>query len=91
MVLVALLIGIVFAQSGCNAIRENSRQMVDVFKPSDYADSTDDVSDPWIQQAGVEARGNRPREPIEEPSWYHNLWTTPKTRDIERNMGLDVQ
>ena len=89
--LVTLLSGIVFSQSGCNAMRENSRQLVDVFKPSDYADWTDDVSDPWIQRAGVEARGNRPLDSIDEPHWFHNMLTTPKARDIERNMGIDAR
>jgi hypothetical protein len=89
-VLVSLLIGISFAQSGCTAMRENSRRMVDVFKPSDYADWTNDVSDPWVQEAGAQARGNRPRESLGEPDWFHNMLTSEKARDIERNTGFDA-
>lgn len=86
-----LLIGTFSGMAGCNSMRESSRQMIDVFKPGDYADGTDHFSDPWVQQAGVEARGNRPRESVGEPAMIHNLLTSPKARDIERNVGLDVE
>ena len=88
--LVSLLTVSAFAQSGCNAMRENSRRMVKVFKPNDYADWTDDVSDPWVQQVGAQARGDRPRESLDEPDWLHNMLTSPEARDIERNMGYDA-
>lgn len=84
-----LLAGMVLALAGCNAMRESSRQMIDVFKPSDY--SMGDVEDPWIQRAGVEARGNRPRESVGEPAAMHNFLTSEKARDIERHMGYDVE
>ena len=87
-VMVMLFIGTVFVQSGCNAMRESSRQMVDVFKPSDYAEWSDD---PWVRQAGVEARGNRPRESTGEPPWLYNTLTSQRARDIDRNMGIDVE
>lgn len=88
--LAVLLTATVLSHAGCNSMRESSRQMVSALKPGDYDDGTDDVSDPWIHQAGVEARGNRPRDSVDEPRWFHNMLTTPKARDIERNMGYDV-
>lgn len=90
-ILSGLLTALVVVQAGCNAMRENSRQMIDVFKPGDYEDWTENsTADPWIRQAGVEARGHRERESVGEPDWFHNRLTSEKARDIERNMGYDV-
>ncbi|MGD9856848.1 MAG: hypothetical protein AB7U20_18015 [Planctomycetaceae bacterium] len=55
----------------------------------DYADPSEESSDPWIQQAGSEARGNRPKEKSTEPEWFVNMLRSPKARDIENNLGFE--
>ena len=56
---------------------------------SDYTDPADDIGDPWIQAAGDEARGHRPKEQSDDPDWLRNLMMSPKARDIERNLGFE--
>jgi hypothetical protein len=79
--MIAFLLGL----CGCT----NPRHFWQAMKPGDYSDPTDETGDPWMQQVGVEARGDRPREPDEEPDWFHNSLTSPKARDIERNLGVN--
>jgi hypothetical protein len=48
----------------------------------------DETVDPWIDEAGVEARGDRPRE--KDPDrWFKNYFQSEKARSIERNLGID--
>jgi hypothetical protein len=63
-------------------------KMWQAMKPGDYADPTDSPGDPWIEQAGTEARGDRPRESHGEPEWFHDALTSPKARSIEQNVGI---
>jgi hypothetical protein len=67
---------------------QNPGQFWHALKPGDYADPTANAGDPWIEQAAVEARGDRPREYHEEPAFFHNLVTSEKARSIEENMGI---
>ena len=76
----AVLLGL----CGC----KNSGQFWQALKPGDYADPTADAGDPWIQQAAVEARGDRPREYHEEPAFFYNFVTSEKARAVEENMGI---
>jgi hypothetical protein len=66
----------------------NPGRIWQAMKPGDYSNPTDEAGDPWIRQAAVEARGDRPREYDEEPAWFHNLVTSEKYRAVEENMGV---
>lgn len=59
------------------------------FKPNtgDYDDDTDEGDDAWIQQAGIEARGDRPLEKSTDP--IRDMIMSPKARSIERNLGFE--
>jgi hypothetical protein len=45
--------------------------------------------DKWVEQAGLEARGDRPRDASHEPEWLRQLTTSDQARGIERNLGYD--
>jgi hypothetical protein len=76
----AVLLGL----CGCT----NPGRIWQAMKPGDYADPTDEAGDPWIQQAAVEARGDRPREYDEEPAIFHNFMMSEKARAVEQDMGI---
>jgi hypothetical protein len=48
----------------------------------------DEQADPWIEEAGVEARGDRARQKDPDP-WFKNYLMSEKARSIERNLGID--
>jgi hypothetical protein len=41
----------------------------------------------WVEQTGLEARGNRPRDMSPEPRWFRELTMSDEARGIERNLG----
>ena len=44
--------------------------------------------DKWVEQTGLEARGDRPREMSTEPRWFRELTMSDDARGIERNLGV---
>jgi len=51
---------------------------------SDHLDDQQEES--WVREVGVDARGDRPIEYDTDP--LRNLFTSPKARSIERNLGI---
>ncbi len=78
--------------SGCvfvEATRQGSGSLFSALKPrNDVANPGDRHSDPWMNQVGIEARGNRRPEKAQEPMWYRRYAMSQQTRDIERNLGV---
>lgn len=79
---------------GCEtmqAARSAASETLSAFRPtnSDYSHPADDIGDPWIQAAGNEARGHRPREKENDPLGLRNFIMSPKARDIEHNLGFE--
>ena len=58
------------------------------FRSSDYSNPTEEQVDPWIEEAGSEARAGRPRE-RDPDQWYKKYFMSEKARSIERNVGID--
>ena len=89
---VVLLSVLAAAASGCvfvDGMRQGSSNPVSAFKPPrDVANPGDRHSDPWMNQVGVEARGNRRPEQAPEPMWFRKYAMSQQTRDIERNLGV---
>lgn len=61
----------------------------------DWLSSLNDKDDPfvqheekWVEQTGVEARGDRPREMSSEPRWFRQFTMSNEARGIERNLGI---
>ena len=86
--------GLLSCSAGCTSL--NSMQgMVSrtaaYLKPTsaDDWDPGSETSDPWIQKAGAEARGNRPVEHEPDPLGLKQIFMSNKARDIERNMGIE--
>lgn len=46
-------------------------------------------SDPWVSQAGTEARKHLPREKTNDPLGLRNIFMSEQARDIEHNLGID--
>lgn len=42
----------------------------------------------WVEQAGLEARGDRPREMATEPRWFREFTMSEEARGIERNLNV---
>lgn len=92
--LTLMVLGSLPLYCGCGTMRGESADAPRAItshrlKPPDYADPTEQSSDPWIHQAGAEARGNRPKEKSVEPEWFTNLLRSPKAREIENNLGIE--
>ena len=58
------------------------------FRPSDYSNPTEEEVDPWIEEAGEEARAGQPRQ-RDPDQWYKKYFMSEKARSIERNLGVD--
>ncbi len=79
---------------GCaawNSTQQMFAQSVHALRPTtgNYSDPTAQSGDPWVQSAGVEARGDRPKEIVNDPLHLRNIFMSEKARDIERNMGIE--
>lgn len=80
--------------SGCglfSTMQGMAMQTVDALRPSSFDgwDPGSESTDPWIQQAGAEARGHRPVEKEYDPLGLKKVFMSDKARDIERNMGIE--
>jgi hypothetical protein len=73
--------GCTFASRTVEALRPTS---FDAWDPG-----SEESSDPWVQQAGAEARGHRPVEKEFDPLGLKKVFMSDKARDIERNMGIE--
>jgi hypothetical protein len=85
---------VLIASAGCavmSTMREVTSQTVEALRPSSFDgwDPGSETSDPWIQQAGAEARGDRPVEKEYDPLGLKKYVMSDKARDIERNMGIE--
>jgi hypothetical protein len=80
--------------SGCSlvsSIRGLASQTVESLRPTSF-DSWDpgsETGDPWVQQAGAEARGHRPVEKEFDPLGFRQVFMSDRARDIERNLGIE--
>lgn len=88
----ALLLCLMFAQTGCALIKPTETFFGGLgralkFRPNDYRDTTDEPTDEW-DFVGKDARGNRPvlREP---DTWWQKYMMSEKARSIERNLGVE--
>lgn len=91
--LTLLLAAGLLAHSGCvfvDGMRDGGRKMVSAFKLQED-DAGARTNDPWVHQAGVEARGDRPREKAVDPAWLRKLTMSEEHRDIERQLGIDEE
>ncbi|MCA9024046.1 MAG: hypothetical protein KDA86_02415 [Planctomycetaceae bacterium] len=88
---ILLLTIAVVSMPGCAAMKSSASQAMTSMRPGngDYHDTTGDSSDPWVQEAGAEARVNHPREKDPEPPWMRNFLMSQKARDIESNLGIE--
>ncbi len=80
--------------SGCAAFdtgRAMMSQTIEAIRPNTdhYNDPTSASGDPWVQSAGVEARGERPMTQANDPLGLRNVFMSEKARDIERNVGFE--
>jgi hypothetical protein len=66
--------------SGCAATRDWLSSLKE-------SDSVLRHEDKWVEQAGLEARGDRPREMSTEPRAFRQLIMSEQARGIERNLG----
>ncbi|MCG6156751.1 hypothetical protein [Rubinisphaera margarita] len=89
----SLLIVTLCLSTGCTqqlGMRNMFKESFASLKPdgkADYDDGTDDAEEEWIEEAGVEARGDRPMEKDNDP--FRDLLMSPKARSIERNLGIE--
>lgn len=90
--LYAGLLAAVLTSAGCAQLidetRTATRQTLSVFKPraTDRRELANEETDQWIQDVGVEGRGDRAMEIETDP--LHKLFSTPKSRSIERSVGI---
>ncbi|MCA9075711.1 MAG: hypothetical protein KDA93_11805 [Planctomycetaceae bacterium] len=89
-----LLTAGLIAFPGCaamNTMKMAASETVSSFRPTtgDYHDPTDDSSDPWVQEVGVEARGHQTKEQANDPLGLRNVFMSQKARDIESNLGFE--
>ena len=42
----------------------------------------------WVEQTGLEARGDRAREMSTEPRWFRRFTMSDEARGIERNLNV---
>lgn len=82
--LLIVVSSLVIGTSGCA-----TTNFLSMFKNGDYADPTDGPDDPWVANAGMEARGTGPRELSEEPRWFREMVMSDRARAIESNLGID--
>jgi hypothetical protein len=80
--------------SGCtlvSSVRGVASQTVAALRPSSFDgwDPGSETGDPWVQQAGAEARGHRPTEKEFDPFGLKQVIMSNKARDIERNLGIE--
>lgn len=85
--LTTMLLSLLGLQPGCSLMRNWASRAVP--NPGEYADHTNDSNDPWVRAVGEEGRGGRPREKVDDPLNLRNMFTSEKSRDIERNLGID--
>jgi hypothetical protein len=81
-VLILLAMASGWTHPGCTATR-------------DWLNSLNENDDPavrhedeWVEQTGLEARGDRPREMSTEPRWFREFTMSERARSIERNVGI---
>lgn len=80
--------------SGCalmSSVQGMASQTVEALRPTSFDgwDPGSETGDPWVQQAGAEARGHRPVEKELDPLGLKKVFMSQKARDIERNMGIE--
>lgn len=83
-----------FCHAGCTLVttmQGMATQTVEALRPTSFDgwDPGSETSDPWVQQAGAEARGHRPVEKEYDPLGLKKYLMSDKARDIERNMGIE--
>ena len=63
--------------------------------PRNWLSSINNNADPavgpdeqWVRDAGMEARGDRPKEMATEHRWFREFTMSERAREIERNFGI---
>jgi hypothetical protein len=74
-----------------SSIQGFASQSVAAMRPSSFDgwDPGSETGDPWVQQAGAEARGHRPVEKEFDPFGLKQIFMSDRARDIERNLGVE--
>jgi len=91
---IGLFCSVLLFCAGCSvmsSMQNMASKTVEALRPVSF-DSWDpgsESSDPWVQQAGAEARGHRPVETEYDPLKLKQFLMSDKARDIERNMGIE--
>ncbi|QDU36505.1 hypothetical protein Mal4_07910 [Maioricimonas rarisocia] len=80
------------AAVGCASVSESdSGSLFSSLQPGEE-ESVETVgrsNDPWVNQAGHEARKHLPREKTNDPLGLRNIFMSERARDIEHNLGID--
>lgn len=80
------------AAVGCASVSESdSGSLFSTLNPgeSEAEESEGRSNDPWVTQAGTEARKHLPREKTNDPLGLRNIFMSERARDIEHNLGID--
>lgn len=90
----ALLAALVATHAGCSSLTGPPKETAasDAVGPKQvqagYRDPSEEKSDEWIEEAGQQARGNRPR--TKDPDgWWGKYIISEQHRSIEKNLGID--
>jgi hypothetical protein len=86
-VLAGLMVLMLLMQFGCQSFRNGLARAFPDHKG--YDNGTDDTSDPWIAEAGVEGRSEFKTEKEADPFGWRPLLMSQKARDIEKNLGIE--
>ena len=89
-----LFCAVMMFSAGCtmmSSMQNMASRTVEALRPESFDgwDPGSETGDPWVQQAGAEARGNRPVEKEFDPLGLKKIFMSEKARDIERNMGIE--
>jgi hypothetical protein len=80
---ICLVLACGIATAGCHSL-------VDALRTGDSGGSRENPipTDPWVQEAGTEARTEHPPETIRDPLGLRDIFTSEKAQEIERNVGV---
>jgi hypothetical protein len=92
--LMVLLCSALIGSGGCtvvSTVREMTASTVQALRPESGNgwDPGSESTDPWVQEAGAQARGNREMEKEADPLNLKRFFMSDKARDIERNLGVE--
>lgn len=89
-----LFCSVLLFSAGCSvmsSMQGMAAKTMEALRPGSFDgwDPGSESTDPWVQQAGAEARGDRPMQTEYDPLKLRQYLMSDKARDIERNMGIE--